>query len=178
MASTEALMPPTSLQNHHAHHSGGASHQTMNSGTNSQNSQKSSSQPLNHYGSNNGGGARGGNHAKPRRVVFYKNGDRYFGGKLVTVPVNRHYSIRDLMSDLNKSVDLPYGVRRVYTPVSGREINSIDELVDGSSYVCASFEPFRSLRYGDVNTSNSNNANLSSKIILLFTFLFSFKFYY
>jgi hypothetical protein len=88
------------------------------------------------------------NGRKSRRVLFYKNGDKYFNGKLVTITPNRYYSFRDLMNELNRSVDLPYGVRRVYTPVSGREIYNIDELSDGASYVCASFEPFRSVKYG------------------------------
>lgn len=157
MASTEALMPLSTLHNHVGDPGGGQGGQAMmSSGSNSQNSQKSMNHS--HHQSSQYASTRGHHYSKPRRVVFYKNGDRYFGGKWVTVPVNRHYSIRDLMSDLNKSVDLPYGVRRVYTPVSGREINSIDQLVDGSSYVCASFEPFRSVRYGEVNVSNGNMA--------------------
>lgn len=164
MASTEALMP----LHHQPRHDMADMQMSGSSGMNSQNSggEQSSSRTGGKVG---GGGrtgqyafSRGQNYSKPRRVVFYKNGDRYFGGKWVTVPHNRHYSIRDLMRDLSKSVDLPYGVRRVYTPVSGREINNIDELVDGSSYVCASFEPFRSVRYGDyaisTTTANSNYA--------------------
>jgi hypothetical protein len=159
MATTETLLPPL----HHQHHFGGGEqqhHQHNNnnydplqtSSSNSQNSQTS-------VGGVGGGGGSNRSRSKPRRIVFYKNGDRYFGGKVVTVPANRHYSIRDLMTDLNKSVDLPYGVRRVYTPVSGREINSIDELVDGSSYVCASFEPFRSVRYGGDPATTEKNWN-------------------
>ena len=97
---------------------------------------------------------------KPRKVLFYKNGDRYFVGKNVTITPNRYFSFRDLMNDLNKSVDLPYGVRRVYTPVNGHEIYNIDELHDGSSYVCASFEPFRPTKYGD--GSKPWNGNLGS----------------
>jgi hypothetical protein len=98
------------------------------------------------------------NSRKSRRVTFYKNGDRYFLGKLVTITPNRYFSFKDLMNDLNRSVDLPYGVRRVYTPVHGREIYDIDDLVDGSSYVCASFEPFRPTKYGDTHEKpwNSN----------------------
>lgn len=158
MATTETLLPPL----HHQHHFGGGEqqhHQHNNydplqtSSSNSQNSQTSVG------GVGGGGGGSNRSRSKPRRIVFYKNGDRYFGGKVVTVPANRHYSIRDLMTDLNKSVDLPYGVRRVYTPVSGREINSIDELVDGSSYVCASFEPFRSVRYGVDPANTEKNWN-------------------
>jgi hypothetical protein len=86
---------------------------------------------------------------KSRRVTFYKNGDKYFPGKLVTITPSRYYSFRELMGNLNRSVDLPYGVRRVYSPVSGREIYDIEELHDGSSYVAASFEPFRPAKYGD-----------------------------
>jgi hypothetical protein len=86
---------------------------------------------------------------KPRRVTFFKNGDRYFGGKTVTIRPNKYFSFKELMNDLNRNVDLPYGVRRVYTPVGGREIYHIDQLVDGESYVCASFEPFKQARYGE-----------------------------
>ena len=89
---------------------------------------------------------------KPRKVTFFKNGDKYFSGKMVTISPNRFYSFKDLMNHLNKCVDLPYGVRRVYTPIGGREINDIDELVDGSSYVCASFEPFRHTKYGELSS--------------------------
>ncbi len=77
----------------------------------------------------------------------------------MTITPNRYFSFKDLMNDLNRSVDLPYGVRRVYTPVHGREIYDIDDLVDGSSYVCASFEPFRPTKYGDVH-EKPWNANI------------------
>ena len=90
---------------------------------------------------------------KSRRVTFYKNGDRYFPGKLVTITPSKYYSFKELMTDLNRSVDLPYGVRRDYTPVSGREIYDIEELVDGASYVAASFEPFKSTKYGEIGRS-------------------------
>lgn len=107
--------------------------------------------PSNHMESPRGDGTKRTTNTPPikksRRITFYKNGDRYFGGKTITVAPNR--SLKELMTDLNRSVDLPYGVRRLYTPVNGSEVYDIDELVDGSSYVCASFEPFRPARYGD-----------------------------
>lgn len=31
-----------------------------------------------------------GNTRKPRKVVFYKNGDKYFGGKLVAITPNKY----------------------------------------------------------------------------------------
>ena len=95
---------------------------------------------------------------KSKRVTFFKNGDRYFTGKTVNIGPNR--SLKELMSDLNRSVDLPYGVRRIYTPVNGTEVYNIDELNDGSNYVCASFEPFRPTKYGDWS-EKPWNANIS-----------------
>ena len=93
---------------------------------------------------------------KSRRVTFFKNGDKYFSGKSVAITPSKYFSFRELMNDLNRSVDLPYGVRRVYTPVSGREIYDIEELEDGSSYVCASFEPFRPAKYGELSKKKSS----------------------
>lgn len=166
MASTEAALMRPFLTTHHSHH---GNHQyasnDVSSGSNSQQSTGTGDTRTERRG---GGRVWHRSNSKPRRVMFYKNGDRYFGGKLITVPTTKHYSIRDLMNELSKSVDLPYGVRRVYTPVSGREIMSIDELVDGSSYVCASFEPFRSVRYGIISRTSGDdrqmNSNFSSKM--------------
>jgi hypothetical protein len=83
-----------------------------------------------------------------RRIKFFKNGDRYHAGKLMMLTPNRYQSFKELMLDLSKSVDLPYGVRRIYTPRHGHEIRDIDDLIDGNSYVCGSFEPFKAARYG------------------------------
>ena len=38
------------------------------------------------------------------------------------------------------TVQLPYGVRQIFTPVGGRKIRDIDELQDGRHYVCGGFE--------------------------------------
>ena len=102
---------------------------------------------------------------KPRKVTFYKNGDRYFNGKPLTITPARYVTFRELMSDLNRSVDLPYGVRRIFTPTTGRELHDIEELQDGSSYVCGSFEPFRSVKYGDWG-DKPWNAHLSKFIFI------------
>ena len=50
--------------------------------------------------------------------------------------------------DLTKTVKLPFGVRRVYTPNGGTEIDDLDDLEDGSTYLCASFERFKPAAYG------------------------------
>jgi len=80
---------------------------------------------------------------RPRIVVFYKNGDRYFKGKTLHITPHRYLHYDELLADLSKSMSLPYGVRRIYSPVE-----SIEELKDGGSYVCASFEKFQRIKYG------------------------------
>lgn len=122
--------------------------------------------------------------ARSKRITFFKNGDQYFSGKTVNILPNRYVTFRDLMNDLNRSVDLPYGVRRIYTPNGGREVKKIDDLNDGQSYVCASFEPFRSVKYGDMKnrlwnlssstTQSPTNESRKSRSILLRFYLFFF----
>ena len=115
---------------------------------------------------------------KPRKVTFYKNGDRYFNGKTVTITPARYVTFRELMSDLNRSVDLPYGVRRIFTPTNGHELHGIDELQDGSSYVCGSFEPFRSVKYGEWSDKpwNAHVREYREYYFIHFFFLVSFFF--
>jgi hypothetical protein len=98
-----------------------------------------------------------------RRIKFFKNGDRYYTGKMVMLTPNRYASFRDLMRDLSKSVDLPYGVRKIYTPRHGHELHELDELVDGNSYVCGSFEPFKAAKYGEW-TDKPWNAAIPGKL--------------
>ncbi len=119
------------------------SSQNENQNQSNKNSMNGGTANLNHAGLKDASGR------KSRRVTFYKNGDKYFIGKLITITPQKYFSFKELMTELNRCVDLPYGVRRVYSPVSGRELHDIDDLVDGSSYVCASFEPFKATKYGD-----------------------------
>lgn len=61
-------------------------------------------------------------------------------------------TFNDLLSDLTgklpTTVQLPYGVRNIYTPVGGHKVRDIEDLQDGQSYVCAGFEAFKGLKYG------------------------------
>ncbi|CAK8678927.1 unnamed protein product [Clavelina lepadiformis] len=91
---------------------------------------------------------------RPRIVMFYKNGDRYFKGKTLHITPHRYLHYEELLSDLSKSMSLPYGVRRIYTPIGGTLIEDIEELKDGESYVCASFEKFQRIKYGHYSTQN------------------------
>ncbi|XP_033109371.1 serine/threonine-protein kinase DCLK1-like isoform X2 [Anneissia japonica] len=87
---------------------------------------------------------------RPRKIFFYRNGDRYFKGKQLYITPHRYLSFDELLVDLTKSVSLPYGVRKVYTQ-DGVLIRDIEDLKDGGTYVCASFERFKKLKYGKYN---------------------------
>ena len=89
---------------------------------------------------------------RPRRVRFFCNGDRFFQGKKLFITPHRYLTFNDLLADLTSklpsAIQLPYGVRQIYTPLGGHRIRDIEELEDGSAYVCAGFEPFRTIQYG------------------------------
>ncbi|XP_019717443.1 serine/threonine-protein kinase DCLK2 isoform X2 [Hippocampus comes] len=88
---------------------------------------------------------------KARKVRFYRNGDKYFKGLVYAVSSDRFRSMDALLMELTRSlsdnVNLPQGVRTLYALDGGRKISSLDELVEGESYVCASNEPFRRVDY-------------------------------
>lgn len=82
-----------------------------------------------------------------RKITFFRNGDRYFPGKQVNIIPHNYPTLRHFLQELSSTIDLPYGVRRLFTPIHGSEITDINLLKDGDSYVCASFEPFQKLEY-------------------------------
>ncbi|XP_033941976.1 serine/threonine-protein kinase DCLK2 isoform X1 [Pseudochaenichthys georgianus] len=88
---------------------------------------------------------------KARKVRFYRNGDRYFKGFVYAISSDRFRSMDALLMELTRSlsdnVNLPQGVRTLYALDGGKRITSLDELVEGESYVCASNEPFRRVDY-------------------------------
>ncbi|XP_055077277.1 serine/threonine-protein kinase DCLK2 [Periophthalmus magnuspinnatus] len=88
---------------------------------------------------------------RAKKVRFYRNGDKYFKGLVYAVSNDRFRSFDALLMELTRSlsdnVNLPQGVRALYALDGGRKITSLDELVEGESYVCASNEPFRRVDY-------------------------------
>ncbi|XP_028976874.2 serine/threonine-protein kinase DCLK1a isoform X4 [Esox lucius] len=105
---------------------------------------------------------------KAKKVRFYRNGDRYFNGIVYAISVDRFRSFDALLADLTRSlsdnVNLPQGVRTIYSVDGTKKITSIDQLVEGESYVCGSIEVFKKLDYTkNVNPNWSVNVrNLSS----------------
>ncbi|KAM6361748.1 serine/threonine-protein kinase DCLK2 [Alca torda] len=88
---------------------------------------------------------------KARKARFYRNGDRYFKGLVYAISPDRFRSFDALLVELTRSlsdnVNLPQGVRTIYTIDGSKKLTSLDELVEGESYVCASNEPYRKVDY-------------------------------
>ncbi|XP_060929106.1 serine/threonine-protein kinase DCLK1-like [Limanda limanda] len=88
---------------------------------------------------------------KAKKIRFYRNGDRYFKGIVYAISQDRFRSLEALLADLTRAlsdnVNLPQGVRTIYTIDGVSKITSMDQLVEGESYVCASIEPYKTLEY-------------------------------
>ncbi|XP_032301700.1 serine/threonine-protein kinase DCLK1-like, partial [Coturnix japonica] len=71
--------------------------------------------------------------------------------------------LADLTRTLSDNVNLPQGVRTIYTIDGSKKISSLDQLVEGESYVCGSIEPFKKLEYmKNVNPNWSVNVKTTS----------------
>uniref|UniRef100_A0A671PV69 Doublecortin-like kinase 2b n=1 Tax=Sinocyclocheilus anshuiensis TaxID=1608454 RepID=A0A671PV69_9TELE len=88
---------------------------------------------------------------RAKKVRFYRNGDRYFKGLVYAVSGDRFRSLDALLAELTRaladSLHLPQGVRNIYSADGARKIASLEDLVEGESYVCASNEPYRKVEY-------------------------------
>ncbi|XP_041732109.1 serine/threonine-protein kinase DCLK1-like isoform X1 [Coregonus clupeaformis] len=88
---------------------------------------------------------------KAKKVRFYRNGDRYFKGIVYAISQYRFRSIDALLADLTRSlsdnVNLPQGVRTIYSIDGTKRISGMEQLEEGESYVCGSIEPYKKLDY-------------------------------
>ncbi|KAK3561051.1 hypothetical protein QTP86_026389 [Hemibagrus guttatus] len=88
---------------------------------------------------------------KAKKVRFYRNGDRHFKGIVYAISRDRFRSFDALLADLTRclcdSLNLPHGVRSLYTIDGSGKITSLEQLEEGESYVCGSIEPFKKLDY-------------------------------
>ncbi|XP_047194758.1 serine/threonine-protein kinase DCLK2 [Hippoglossus stenolepis] len=92
---------------------------------------------------------------RAKKVRFYRNGDRYFKGLVYAVSSDRFRSYDALLMELTRSLadnlHLPQGVRTIYTMDGSKKITSMDELVEGECYICASNEPYRKVDYNKIS---------------------------
>lgn len=72
---------------------------------------------------------------KAKKVRFYRNGDRYFKGIVYAVANDRFRTFDALLADLTRSlsdhINLPQGVRYIFTIDGSQKITSLDELEEG-----------------------------------------------
>ncbi|KAM9455969.1 serine/threonine-protein kinase DCLK1a isoform 1-T1 [Clarias gariepinus] len=103
---------------------------------------------------------------RAKKVRFYRNGDRYFPGLVCAVSSERFRTLDALLVELTRAltdnVHLSQGVRVIYVIDGSRKITSIDQLLEGESYVCGSIEPFKKLDYmKNINPNWSVNVKAS-----------------
>ncbi|KAJ3591387.1 hypothetical protein NHX12_009332 [Muraenolepis orangiensis] len=88
---------------------------------------------------------------KAKKIRFYRNGDRYFNGVVYAISQERFGSLDALLADLTRAlsdnVNLPQGVRTIYSVDGTAKISNMDQLVEGESYVCGSIEPYKMMDY-------------------------------
>ena len=87
---------------------------------------------------------------EPMTAKFVKNGDRFFEGVQLNISPRVIRSWEVLLAELSTRIDLPAGVRKIYTPENGHRVNSLSELEHQKVYVCASTEPFKRIDYKKV----------------------------
>uniref|UniRef100_A0A915PGI4 non-specific serine/threonine protein kinase n=1 Tax=Setaria digitata TaxID=48799 RepID=A0A915PGI4_9BILA len=89
--------------------------------------------------------------SKAKRVRFYRNGDQYFKGMWYAISVERVRSFQALLGDLTRTltdaVNLPHGVRYIFSLDGSHKLSSLEEFEDGYGYVCSSSEVYKRVDY-------------------------------
>ena len=89
---------------------------------------------------------------KPTKLYVFCNGDEHTKVKLVRIKPLKYRTFSDLLSDLTSHLSnefrLSNGVRKIFTPSTGRRVKQLDDVEEGRNYVCAGYEAFKPLKYG------------------------------
>lgn len=104
---------------------------------------------------------------RAKKVRFYRNGDKYFNGIVYAISAERFRTFDALLADLTRSlsdnVNLPQGVRTIYSLDGSRKITNVEQLVEGDSYVCSSIEAYKKVDYTkNVNPNWSVNVKAAA----------------
>lgn len=100
-----------------------------------------------------GGGAAMGSRAPhalvdttpAKTIVVYRNGDQFYVGRKFVLSRRRVATFEALLEQLTEQVEVPFGVRRLFTPTRGRPVLELDSLQAGGKYVAAGRERFKKL---------------------------------
>ena len=87
---------------------------------------------------------------EPVIVKFVRNGDKFFEGVKVSVSKRTVKNWEVLLSELSNRIQLPAGVRNIYTPENGHKVTRLSQLEHHGTYVCGSTEPFKRIDYSSL----------------------------
>ncbi|XP_069870739.1 doublecortin domain-containing protein 2C isoform X3 [Dipodomys merriami] len=82
-----------------------------------------------------------------KTILVYRNGDQFFVGRKFVFSRRRVANFEALLEQLTEQVEVPFGVRRLYTPSRGHMVRELDALQAGGKYVAAGRERFKKLDY-------------------------------
>ncbi|XP_076416006.1 doublecortin domain-containing protein 2C isoform X7 [Peromyscus maniculatus bairdii] len=82
-----------------------------------------------------------------KTILVYRNGDQFYVGRKFVFSRRRVANFEALLEQLTEQVDVPFGVRRLYTPTRGHQVLELDALQAGGKYVAAGRERFKKLDY-------------------------------
>ncbi|KAM8932069.1 doublecortin domain-containing protein 2C isoform 2-T2 [Lycaon pictus] len=85
--------------------------------------------------------------APAKAIVVYRNGDAFFAGRRCVLSRRRAATFEALLDQLTEQVEVPFGVRRLFTPTRGHRVLELQALQAGGKYVAAGREPFKKLDY-------------------------------
>uniref|UniRef100_A0A8C0JB19 Doublecortin domain containing 2C n=1 Tax=Chelonoidis abingdonii TaxID=106734 RepID=A0A8C0JB19_CHEAB len=78
-------------------------------------------------------------------VLVYRNGDPFYSGRKFVIHHRHVRTFEALIAQLNEGVEVPFGVRTLYTPQEGHRIRNLSDLKQGGKYVAAGREKFKKL---------------------------------
>nr|XP_033795377.1 doublecortin domain-containing protein 2C [Geotrypetes seraphini] len=87
--------------------------------------------------------------------VFSRNGDPFFVGRKLVINGKHVPTFDALLSELTRHVPVPQGsVLRIFTPLGGHPVSTMEDILPGHTYVVANEEPCRELDYINITVKN------------------------
>ena len=84
-----------------------------------------------------------------RKVKIYKNGDKFFAGKLMTIP--KHANLDKFLDLISSTLKGGNPVLRLFSAVDGTEVVDLAQVKDGEAYVAGmSRGKFKKFDYGSI----------------------------
>ncbi|KAE9549449.1 hypothetical protein FO519_007343 [Halicephalobus sp. NKZ332] len=98
-----------------------------------------------------------------KTVFFYKEGDHYFTGLRVPISKSRYRNMDSLLDDLNLSIPMPFGVRRLHTPYGKTPVQNLDQLQHLGRYVVSSSKYGKTLDIDAVDKHQQRMREIAKK---------------